>query len=286
MKICLFAILALIGVGAATVLYGADSGLSLSVSRPSAPVLVAPEGSMLDTSPTFSWNASATANWYYLWVSGPAGKVFSRWYTEAQLGCVGGSGTCSVEPVLMLNHSLFSWWVRPWNSAGEGPWSERLDFSVGAGAPGAATLISPAGEVTTNNPTYTWNAVADSSWYYLWVNDASGTPIRQWYTSVQVNCAGGSGTCSISPDISVSGGSTWWVRTWNEQGTGPWSNGQSFTAADPGASLLFHSGFENGVYIDSNIDPLALDYRFVRGTDEATGYRLATTGFLPGRFTA
>ncbi|MCK5922969.1 MAG: hypothetical protein KAG66_18650, partial [Methylococcales bacterium] len=66
---------------------------------------------------------------------------------------------------------------------------------------------------------------------------------------------------------------TWWVRTWNEQGTGPWSNGQSFTDANPGASLLFHSGFENGVYIDSNIDPLALDYRIVRGTDEATGYR-------------
>ena len=35
--------------------------------------------------------------------------------------------------------------------------------------PGAATLVTPNGNIGTNhNPTYTWNEVSGSSWYYLW----------------------------------------------------------------------------------------------------------------------
>ena len=39
------------------------------------------------------------------------------------------------------------------------------------------------------------------------------------------------------------------------------------------ARLLFRSGFEGGVYLDSAINPLAIDYRTIRGTDKETGFR-------------
>ncbi len=37
--------------------------------------------------------------------------------------------------------------------------------------------------------------------------------------------------------------------------------------------LLFSSGFEEEVYIDTAVVPLSEDYRFIRGTDKETGYR-------------
>ncbi len=41
---------------------------------------------------------------------------------------------------------------------------------------------------------------------------------------------------------------------------------------EPGARLLFSSGFEEEVYIDTVIVPMSEDYRFIRGTDKETGY--------------
>ena len=42
--------------------------------------------------------------------------------------------------------------------------------------------------------------------------------------------------------------------------------------ANSEARLLFSSGFEEEVYIDTVIVPLSEDYRFIRGTDKETGY--------------
>ncbi|RKY79752.1 hypothetical protein DRQ07_06075 [candidate division KSB1 bacterium] len=42
--------------------------------------------------------------------------------------------------------------------------------------------------------------------------------------------------------------------------------------ASASAKLLFSSGFEEQVYIDTTIVPMSEDYRFIRGTDKRTGY--------------
>ncbi len=44
--------------------------------------------------------------------------------------------------------------------------------------PPAATLQNPAGNINDNTPTYQWNAVANASWYYLWVRDQGGVKIK------------------------------------------------------------------------------------------------------------
>ncbi len=95
--------------------------------------------------------------------------------------------------------------------------------------PGIATLYSPSGTITDSTPTYTWNAVANSTWYYLWVNDSTGNRIKTWYTAASAGCASGTGTCSVTPGTTLAtGNATWWIQTWNSYGSGPWSSPMFF----------------------------------------------------------
>ncbi|WP_198145929.1 S8 family peptidase, partial [Desulfonatronovibrio magnus] len=123
----------------------------------------------------------------------------------------------------------------------------RLDQAVtsltgNGGLPGKATLVSPSGSISNSQPTYTWNAVSNATWYHLWVTDSSGNRINQWYSASAVNCSSGSGTCSIRPSVTLRAGSgTWWIRTYNDNGYGPWSDGMSFNLTSgnlPGKATL------------------------------------------------
>jgi secreted trypsin-like serine protease len=109
---------------------------------------------------------------------------------------------------------------------------------------GLTTLVSPSGSLGNNyNPTYTWNAVATMTHYYLYVNGPSGNPvIKKWYTAFEAGCQSGSGICSVTPATTLAGGNhTWWVQTWNSAGYGPWSAGSTFSTTStpaPGTATL------------------------------------------------
>ena len=195
--------------------------------------LISPSGTVSALTPTYVWNAVASATWYQLWVndsSTSTGKIIT-WYTAAQAGCAAGTGSCSVTPTTALATGSAQWWIQTWNEFGYGPWSDGMSFTVWtSGPPGKATLLSPSGTISTTTPTYTWNAVASSTWYYLWVNDCSGVSrIQVWYTAAQAGCSTGTGVCSVTPGTALApGASQWWIQTWNDYGYGPWSNGMSF----------------------------------------------------------
>jgi len=104
-----------------------------------------------------------------------------------------------------------------------------MSFTVSGSPPGAATLISPSGTISTRNPSYTWNAVPNATWFYLWVNDRTGAKIVTWYTAAQAGCTSGTGTCSVTPSVALASGTAqWWIQTWNDYGYGPWSTGMGF----------------------------------------------------------
>ncbi len=199
--------------------------------------LLSPGGAIgANYTPLYKWNVVSGATWYYLWVSGPSGKVLNQWY-EASAIC--NSTTCSVTPSVTLGGGQHSWWVQTWNSAGFGPWSSGMSFTT---TPlGAATLVTPNGNISTNyNPTYKWNVVPGATWYYLWVNGPSRNLIQQWY---QASAICNSTTCSITPAVTLGGGDhTWWVQTWNAAGLGPWSSGMNFTTTPLGAATLVSPG--------------------------------------------
>jgi len=206
-----------------------STSLSFTVgsSAPIAATLIAPSGSSSTTAPAYSWYAVSNATYYYLYVADATGVPIKTWYTASAAGCSSGTGTCSVTPATAVSGSV-TWWVRTWNNVGNGPWSSSLNFSS-SGAPGAATLVSPSGGGAGNTPTYTWNAESVASYYQLYVSDATGNPIKTWYTAAQAGCSGGSGTCQITPSTAVTGSVLWWIRTWNSTGIGPWSSSLSFT---------------------------------------------------------
>ena len=220
-------------------------GLTLTITQnaagpPAKATLVSPSGIIYTTTPTYVWNAISSATWYYLWVNdsaGGSGKI-AIWYTAEESGCGSGTGTCSVTPSVALAPGAAQWWIQTWNPDGYGPWSDGMSFTVSDPSQ-AASEILPFG-TSGSAPNFIWSEVSSASWYYLWVNGPSGTPvIQQWYTATQAKC--GNGDCAVPAAITLADGAyTWWVQTWNSSGYGPWSTGMTFNVSGckPGATVL------------------------------------------------
>ena len=119
-------------------------------------------------------------------------------------------------------------------------------ITSGVTPPPKATLVSPSGTISTNKPTYVWNAVSSASYYQIWVNDSkTAEKVRTWYTAAGAGCASGTGTCSVTPSTALaSGAAQWWIQTWNYAGYGPWSDPMNFTVAGvpDKATLISPSG--------------------------------------------
>lgn len=233
----------------------------------SKPTPIAPSGTIVTNNPTYTWQAVSTASWYRLWVNdGNANPAIDRWYMASEANCAAGTGTCSVTPDIPVG-GAGKWWVKAWNRNGEGPWSDTMAFTAPTlPTPGKAQLIAPIGEIQTSWPTYSWNAVADATWYMLQVDDSNGAAIRTWYQASAVGCPAGTGVCSITPSTTVQGYSTWWIVTWNAAGKGGLSDPLNFTAPQPKApgkaTLLSPSG-EIGGKMPAyfwNADPVATWY--------------------------
>jgi hypothetical protein len=221
--------------------------VTLGATTPPAATLVAPNGTISDTTPTYTWNAVANATYYYLWVNDSTGNKIKTWYTSAAVGCASGTGTCSVTPATTLASGAGKWWIQTWNPSGSGFWSAPMGFTVSSSVPPATTLASPSGVISDTTPAYTWNAVTNATYYYLWVNDSTGNKIKTWHTAAAAGCASGTGTCSVTPATTLaSGAGKWWIQTWNPSGYGLWSAPMGFTVSSstvpPAATLVAPSG--------------------------------------------
>jgi hypothetical protein len=206
---------------------------SAAQQMPSVATLLTPADTIADTTPTYTWNAVVEAAWYYLWVDDITGNKVKEWYSAADAGCASGTGTCSATMPTVLAEGNATWWIQTGNNSGSdlGPWSSAKTFTISAETvPSVATLLTPAGTIANTTPTYTWNAVAEATWYYLWVNDVTGNKIKAWYSAADAGCAGGAGICSATISTELAEGSaTWWVQTGNKSAPGPWSSAQAFT---------------------------------------------------------
>ena len=239
---------------------------SSSTSTPGAATLSSPSGTVNSAAPQFQWQAVSGATWYYVWVRDSGTMNYSgspriaHWITASAAGCGSGSGTCSWWADKNLESGNARWWIRTWNSAGYGPWSSAMDFTVSQSVslPATVTLVSPDSDVNTTTPELTWNAASGATWYYVWVRDSqtmvfSREPrVKQWVTASQAGCSGG-GTCSwtVNKDL-VEGNARFWVQSWNPSGFGNWSSGMHFSVNETiglpaKASLLSPNGTINDV---------------------------------------
>jgi hypothetical protein len=208
---------------------------------PDPTTLVSPSGVITDTTPRYTWKTVPEATWYRLYVrEGNTGSVHDQWYRSSE---VTEGVNCLVTPETALNPGDHTWWVQTWNSNGYGPWSASLDFTVNQNPPGKATLVSPSGTIGNTTPSFTWNAVAEATYYRLYVQQGSSNPvIDRWYDASDVTSGS---TCTASPGKKLNlGDHTWWVQTWNPIGIGPWSDGVDFKISTLGQG--FNEQFNSG----------------------------------------
>src|SRR3989475_990580 len=209
-----------------------SNGLTFTVAGtppPTAATLVAPSGSIASRTPTFSWNAVASATQYMLWVDDSSGGRIRTTYTGAQAGCASGAGACSMVSSATLNPGAGQWWIVTSSASGSGPWSSGMTFTVaGTPPPPAATIVAPSGSIATWSPTFTWNAVASFSYNDPAAADIYALPLRAALPISQAGCASGAGACSMVSSVVLNpGAGQWWVVTSNASGSGPWSSGMT-----------------------------------------------------------
>ena len=200
-------------------------------ATPDATILV---GVTTGTEITYSWNAVANASDYFLWVINTAtGQALSpRWYSASELGCNNSESTCSLTSTATLSASQYRWMVLTKNAAGNGAWSSPMQFSIGS-TPGATILSGvTSNSSTSNQPTYSWDAVANASDYFLWVVDTStGQPLApKWYTATEVGCGNSEPSCSLTVANTLPAGQyRWMILTKNNSGNGAWSTAMLFS---------------------------------------------------------
>lgn len=202
---------------------------------PAASTIIGPAADNAALQPFLGWNASSRAEWYRVWLEDDSGsRLIYNWYRAEEVACKDGTGQCGVEIRLPASGS-FRYWVRTWNSLGNGPWSGRYDFTTSASEPDRSSLLNPIGAIGLPQPTveFSWTAVANATWYLIWVDSGFEPQTRQWVSAAEANCVSGTEECSFEVEGQLGGGffgsARWWVQTWNSSGLGPWSEGHTFS---------------------------------------------------------
>jgi len=201
----------------------------LFAAPPAATTLTAPAGSLSDSQPVFSWDAVPNATWYKVWIE-RNGETYVKEWVQA---------STTWQPAANLPDGDYTWWVKTWNAEGNGPWSAPGAFQIAGnipGAPGATTPISPSGLITNPQPTFSWNAVTNATWYKVRIDKDGAEYSADWIE----------GSTSWQPaEALLPGIYTWWVKTWGPDGTGPWSAPEYFiidTNLPAATSLLVPTG--------------------------------------------
>ena len=213
-----------------------------AVFPPGATSLISPSGDYTSEPVNYSWDAVAGAEQYLLWIQNDDTREYtSTWYTSADAGCDDDSDVCEISSIseavaaagALYGDVSITWWVRTWNSAGLGPWSEPLNYRIiEAEGPGDTTALSPSGEeLELPEVKFEWTAADGATWYkvQVWEVGASDSILNQWYRDIDITCTE-SGICSVSETLPLSSSVyRWRVKGWNNAGLGPWSNIQTFS---------------------------------------------------------
>jgi hypothetical protein len=196
----------------------------------------APLGEQTSWNGTFSWVGVRGATNYLLEVYDASDtRIYRAWQTPISAGCVGG-GTCTkvVAALGALADGEYTWRIQDYGTSyGYGQWTDFTNFNINITAPTPdVVLLTPDGEQTSWNGTFSWTGVSAATNYLLEVYDASDTRIyRAWQTPASADCVGG-GTCTktISALSTLANGSyTWRIQDYGSSyGYGIWTEKLDF----------------------------------------------------------
>jgi hypothetical protein len=169
-----------------------------------------------DRRPTLEWDPGEAAEWSQVYLRRNGAFFRSFWL----------KGQADWTPESDLPVGEYQWWVRTWNPDGYGPWAGPTNFSIELNLPEAATPLTPNGQIFNEYPTFKWIPgqgathtglfVVGPKRFSVWVE---GESIDEWVAR---------GGQEINRDGLFYGDYTWYLRTWNQDGYGPWSAGIPF----------------------------------------------------------
>jgi hypothetical protein len=136
--------------------------LTVNIAIPSAPDLVSPTG-VITPSPSFVWDSSANAAYYYVRVSDATGLRIDKWLKPEEVGCFSEAANCTLNEGVTLNNGAGSWEALAWNATGYSPWSPPLAFVVSSDVTVPSVAISAPAAGATLSGTTTVSASASDN---------------------------------------------------------------------------------------------------------------------------
>ena len=171
-----------------------------------------PSGSATITNrmPEFRWKVVPDATWYQIWIGRNGKKYFSKWINAT-----------TWTPPSDMKYGDYSWWLRAWGpSIGMQPWSDKQEFTIPANPPDKATLLTPSGAQSDRTTLFDWDSNNQATWQQIWINKNGKKYYAKWLHQT---------TTEWTPIESMANGEyEWWLRGWNVDGMGPWSDGKEF----------------------------------------------------------
>lgn len=197
------------------------------------PALVAPSGSISDTTPTLRWNAVPGATAYQVYVYNITTSTF--------IASPVVTGTTYTTVGLNQNHD-YRWRVRSQSDGGFGPTSAWTNFTYGASSPPQIPgTIAPQGTITDPTPTFTWNAANGADRYQIYLQNLNTGQYVDTTSTI-------TGTSYTSAALNTNHAYRWRLRAYNSagwSGLSTWKNFDYVSGPPPTPSQIGPQGSQN-----------------------------------------
>ena len=147
-----------------------------STNPPDAPLLHSPTGSIIETSPTYSWNGIPDASLYHFQLINNTATILDQWITPEELGCATEPFLCTFRPTTSLNVGNGEWRIQIAASGGFSEWSVPAVFQLQGKfvEPPAMTSPAPRTVLSESIPTFTWTTGIGAEQYWLSIGSTPG----------------------------------------------------------------------------------------------------------------
>lgn len=203
--------------------------------------------------PTFTWDDDPNATRFRFWTgaSDYSSTLYSEWLTKTPELCNGN--TCTLHPDINPRGGEYAVFIL---AGGPGDITATGgDYNGWAGPVRYTITNTPPANITLNidsdstNPLFTFQGVANATWYNVWVGTPSpsfNVVFYKWYKAEDIGC-GNMGTCTINENLDLPLGSRYitYMRVWgpggfsqgNLENTPAWIEGPAFTIGGEAAGI-------------------------------------------------
>ncbi len=191
-----------------SVTHGADSGWVDQIAWFPASAMYPSGGEVIsDRRPAFTWTAIHGATWYQL-ILHRNGVAYQKDWVNTTTWIPDGD----------LPGGDYQWWVRAWGQPLGNMWSSEAMFSIPADVPGIPTPTGPLGTqaLGERRPVFGWDVDGGAAeWMQILLWRDGSVYLSQWFTA---------GAMWMPSADLPAGHYEWWVRGWNSDGLGDWSD--------------------------------------------------------------